>query len=137
MPGSNWVLEYKASPWLFLGPAKTVVSTVFWPAVRQLPSRGAPLQLGTSVCRLNTAWQAATSCIWPSVTPSSALHLARILAPTILNSAAVTAVGKTDWPLESSEVMLVSDRARVLANSAHDSNVGRCEVAACRHGIGS
>lgn len=69
----------------------------------QLPSR-APVQVGTSVCRLKAAWQAATSLTWPSVAPSSASHLATILLLMSLNSAGLTAVVRSGRPVVASLV---------------------------------
>src|SRR3989344_3130385 len=69
-PGSNQVPVYRASPLLFLGPAKMLASTFFCSAEMHDPSRAglallAAVQVGTSRCRLNAAWQACTSFHWP------------------------------------------------------------------------
>src|SRR5574343_731745 len=100
MPGSHQVPVYSASPLLFLGPAKMLASTLFWSAEMHDPSRE-PVQVGTSVCRLKAVWHAATSLTWPSATPSSASHFATILLLMSLNSAGVTAVVRSGWPLAS------------------------------------
>src|SRR3990167_1933638 len=100
-PGSNQVPVYRASPLLFLGPAKMLASTFFCSAEMHDPSREvlAAVQVGTSRCRLKAAWQACTSFTWQSVAPSSASQRSTILRPMSWNSAGLTALVRSGWPL--------------------------------------
>src|SRR3989338_10396472 len=110
-PGSNQVPVYRASPLLFLGPAKMLASTFFCSAEMHDPSRAglallAAVQVGTSRCRLNAAWQACPSFTWPSVAPSSASQRSTILRPMSWNSAGLTALVRSGWPMASLEATL-------------------------------
>src|SRR5437899_9280701 len=92
MPGSHGQLAYRLWPAVFFAPSKTFCSAVFCAVVRQ-PLVAAPLQVGTLVVRLNAAWQAMRSLTLPSLAPSSASQLARMLCET----SAIAACGNASF----------------------------------------
>src|SRR3989344_3850666 len=107
-----------APPADVLAPVWISATIVFCSAVRQLPSR-APVQVGTSSFSLNWVWQAATSPTMPSVTPSSASHLARMRFDTSVRSAGVNAVPMSGTGKPPSQAGAVGEAVVVMGQPGH------------------